>query len=246
MKKKHLLSILIIASIVFYSLPVLAGPPYNTDDPDPTPYKHWEYYISTINNKESGIYSGTLPHFEFNYGLIPNVQIHLLLPLNYSYAAHLPFHYGYGDTELGFKYRFVKESDKVPEIGIFPIFLVPTVKNNEFASEKTQVFVPVWLQKSWGKLTSFGGGGYWINPGTGNKNWVFTGLAFQYDFTDKLSLGEETYYQSADSEDGESSFAFNIGGMVNFSEKAHLIFSAGHSIVNGNYFTSYLGMWWTI
>ncbi len=246
MKKKHYLLSVIIPAIVLNSLQVFAGPPYNTDDPEPTPYKHWEYYISTINNAQGGVYSGTLPHLEFNYGIIPNMQIHLLLPLNYSYGNHLPFHYGYGDTELGFKYRFVKESDKIPEIGTFPIFLVPTAKNSEFASEKTQVFIPVWLQKSWGKLTSFGGGGYWINPGTGNKNWVFTGLTLQYDFTDKLSLGEELYYQSADTEYGKSSFAFNVGGMVNFSEKFHFIFSLGHSIINGNFFTSYMGLWWTI
>ncbi len=246
MKKKHYLLSVIIPAIVLNSLQVFAGPPYNTDDPEPTPYKHWEYYISTINNAQGGVYSGTLPHLEFNYGVIPNMQIHLLLPLNYSYGNHLPFHYGYGDTELGFKYRFVKESDKIPEIGTFPIFLVPTAKNSEFASEKTQVFIPVWLQKSWGKLTSFGGGGYWINPGTGNKNWVFTGLTLQYDFTDKLSLGEELYYQSADTEYGKSSFAFNVGGMVNFSEKFHFIFSLGHSIINRNFFTSYMGLWWTI
>ena len=187
MKKKQLFTSCIYLDNRFLILyHVFAGPPYNTDDPEPTPYKHWEYYISTINNAQGGVYSGTLPHLEFNYGIIPNMQIHLLLPLNYSYGNHLPFHYGYGDTELGFKYRFVKESDKIPEIGTFPIFLVPTAKNSEFASEKTQVFIPLWLQKSWGKLTSFGGGGYWINPGTGNKNWVFTGLTLQYDFTDKF------------------------------------------------------------
>jgi hypothetical protein len=244
-KIRRLLPVLMLSASL-YSLPALAGPPYNTDDPEPTPFKHWEYYISTINNAQGSLYSGTLPHLEFNYGIIPNMQIHLLLPLNYSYGNHLPFHYGYGDTELGFKYRFVKESDKIPEIGTFPIFLVPTVKNSEFAGEKTQVFIPIWLQKSWGKLTSFGGGGYWINPGTGNKNWVFTGLTLQYDFTDKISLGEELYYQSADTEYGKSSFAFNVGGMVNFSEKFHFIFSLGHSIVNENFFTSYMGLWWTI
>jgi hypothetical protein len=28
------------------------------------------------------------------------------------------------------------------------------------------------------------GAGYWINPGSGNKNWVFAGWEAQYDFSE--------------------------------------------------------------
>ncbi|HKJ42952.1 MAG TPA: hypothetical protein VKA27_12740 [Sunxiuqinia sp.] len=239
-------SLLLLVGMLVISLSVTAGPPYNTDDPDPTPFKHWEYYISTINNEQGGEFSGTLPHFEVNYGIIPNVMIHLVMPLSYDAPKHQSMHYGYGDTEMGFKYRFVKETDNCPEIGTFPIALVPIFKSNKMTSEKAQFFVPVWLQKSWGKLTTFGGGGYWFNPGAGNKNSVFTGLTMQYDFSEKVSLGEELYYQTAATEEDQSSLAFNLGGQINFSKILHLIFSAGHSLVHGKYFTSYLGLWWTI
>jgi len=40
-----------------------------------------------------------------------------------------------------------------------------------------QAFLPVWMQKDVGDWTVYGGGGYWINPGAGQKNWWFTGLA---------------------------------------------------------------------
>lgn len=246
MKSRTHVSILFLGSLLLISLSVFAGPPYNTDDPDPVPYKHWEYYISTINNEQAGEFSGTLPHFEVNYGIIPNVMVHLVMPLSYDAPKHQSMHYGYGDTEMGFKYRFVKETDKCPEIGTFPLVLAPIFKSSEMTSEKAQVFIPVWLQKSWGKLTSFGGGGYWINPGKANKNWIFTGLTMQYDFSDKVSLGEELYYQTAASEDDQGSLAFNLGGEVNFSKEFHLIFSVGHSLVNGDFLTSYTGLWWTI
>jgi hypothetical protein len=51
-----------------------------------------------------------------------------------------------------------------------------------------QYFLPVWLQKDFGKWTTYGGGGYWINPGAGNKNWWFSGILLQYSFTETFYL----------------------------------------------------------
>src|SRR5512136_487457 len=78
---------------------ILAGPPFNTDDPEPVRYKHWEYYISSINTHQFGVWSGTSPHLEFNYGLVPNVQVHVLLPMNYNNSPGRGVDFGYADTE---------------------------------------------------------------------------------------------------------------------------------------------------
>jgi len=240
--------ILFLFLVLFFSFvqQVQAGPPYNTDDPEPVPFKHWEYYISSVDRFQPGTWSGTLPHFEVNYGLIPDVQLHILLPLNYSYDRHQGSRFGYADTELGLKYCFIKETDHRPQIGTFPIFEIPTVKNEEFSSGKTRVFLPVWLQKSWDKLTTYGGIGVWINPGHGNKNYVFSGWEVQYDFSDRLTLGAEIYHQSPDIEGGRSVTGFNLGGSVNPGEKMHFIFSFGHSLANESFFSSYVGLLWTI
>jgi hypothetical protein len=239
-----------ITIIVLFSIPQIlnAGPPFLTDDPDPVQFKHWEYYISSQNtfNHSTHNSAGTLPHFEVNYGLVPNVQVHLILPLNYDYSAARFNAYGYANTELGVKYRFVKETDKLPEIGTFPILQIPTVSNPELFGGRTQLFIPVWIQKSWNKLTSYGGAGYWINPGSGNKNYIFAGWQAQYEFSKMISLGAELYCHTADAKNGASSGGFNLGGFVNFSEKFHFIFSAGHSITNQNFTTAYAGFLWTI
>lgn len=226
--------------------PVFAGPPFNTDDPEPVPFHHWEYYISSINLYQAKSWSGTLPHFEVNYGIFHNMQVHLLLPLNYEAAPHVPTKYGYADTEVGVKYCFLSETDSRPQVGTFPIVLVPTVRNADFIDAKIKVFVPVWAQKSWDKLTTYGGAGYWFNPGTGHENSVFAGWELQYDFSDKLTLGGELYYQSPDAPDAQSAMAFNVGGSINPSEKFHFIFSVGHSLVHERFFSSYLGLLWTI
>ena len=223
-----------------------AGPPFNTDDPETVRYKHWEYYISSINMHQSGGWFGTSPHLEFNYGIIPNVQVHLLLPMNYDYSPGQGADFGYGDTEVGIKYRFVQETDDLPQIGVFPIAEIPTVKNNEFSDGKAKIFLPVWVQKSWGKLTTYGGVGYWINPGNDNKNWIFTGWEIQYDISDAVTLGGEVCFHSADTKTGKSGTAFNLGGSVNPTEKFHIIFSFGHSLTHDRFFSSYLGLLWTI
>ena len=242
-KKYIYLIILLLVSDIQY---IYAGPPFNTDDPEPVEFRHWEYYFSSINNYQAGVWSGTAPHLEFNYGIIPEVQVHLLLPLNYSYAGKQATKFGYADTEFGFKYRFLKETDSRPQIGIFPILLIPTVKNNEFSDGKTKIYLPVWIQKTWNKLTTYGGAGYWFNPGTNNKNWGFAGWEIQYDFSDILTLGGELYFHTASTSDTRSGTGINLGGSINPTEKFHFIFSFGHTVTNDNAFTSYLGLLWTI
>jgi hypothetical protein len=222
------------------------GPPFNTDDPEPVNFKHWEYYISSINNHQQSVWSGTLPHFEINYGLVPNVQVHLLMPMNYFFSRHQGSGFGYADTEFGIKYRFVQETENSPQIGTFPIIEIPTIKNSEFSDGKTKIYLPVWMQKSWGKLTTYGGAGYWINPGAGNKNWIFSGWEIQYDFSKTLTLGGEIYYHTASTSDTRSEMGFNMGGSLNPTEKFHIIFSFGHTFTRDNTFTSYLGILWTI
>jgi hypothetical protein len=223
-----------------------AGPPFNTDDPEPVGFRHWEYYLSTINTFTAGVWSGTSPHVEANYGLVRNVQVHLLLPMNYTYSSREGSSFGYADTEVGAKFRFISETDSRPQVGTFPIIEIPTVSNNEYSSGKTKIFIPVWLQKSWEKITTYGGAGYWFNPGDSNRNWLFAGWEIQYDFSDAVTLGGELFYNSSSTVNGSSMAAFNLGGSVNPSERFHIIFSLGHSIAGGSSFSSYFGLLWTV
>lgn len=242
LKKLIFLSILntIIAQLL------VSGPPFITDDPEPVEFKHWEYYISSMDQFQPDLFSGTLPHFEINYGVISNMQFHLEIPVNFNLIQQKVFQYGYANTEFGVKYRFIQESKYVPQIGVFPIIEIPTIKNNNFGNGKAQIFLPVWLQKSSGALTVYGGGGYCINPGTNNKNWFFTGLEVQYDFSRLLTFGCELYHRTAQAGDIGSETAFDIGGFINFSSDFHIIFSIGHSLTRENFYTSYLGFLWTI
>ncbi len=153
-----------------------AGPPFTTDDPEPVEYRHWEIYLASQLAHDSGAWSGTSPHVELNYGAIPNLQLHLIAPVAFNAPSQESRQLGYGDTELGIKYRFLQETARLPQVGVFPLIELPTGDAaRDLGSGHTQVFFPMWLQKSSGPWTTYGGGGYWINPGAGNRNWWFVG-----------------------------------------------------------------------
>jgi hypothetical protein len=141
----------------------------------------------------------------------------------------------------------MEETESLPQIGTFPLIEIPTGnKDTQLGSGQTQVYVPLWIQKSWGKLTTYGGGGYWYTPGPERKNWIFTGWELQYDFSEFLTLGNEIYYQTAESQESASSAGFNVGGYMNLDEHHHILFSLGCSLSGEHAITGYLGYQLTI
>jgi hypothetical protein len=223
-----------------------AGPPFITDDPQPVEYRHGEFYISSIYTDTRDAKTGTAPHIEANYGIVPDVQLHLLLPLAFSHPNGGATSYGLGDTELGVKYRFIHESGTIPQVGIFPLVHLPTGDSDRgLGSGHVQEFLPVWLQKSWGPWTTYGGGGYWINPGTDNKNYWQLGWLVQRDITKALTLGGEVFHFGKQTTDGRVETGYNIGGIINLSEEHHILFTAGSDIAGDTRFLAYLGYQWT-
>lgn len=222
----------LLAALLFGGLlTALAGPPFLTDDPEPVDYEHWEFYIASQHTETGDGWSGTAPHIELNYGVVPNVQLHLIAPLAYDTPNGGRTHYGYGDTELGVKFRFIQETEHFPQIGIFPLLELPTGSESDgLGIGHVQAFLPVWLQKSFGDWTVYGGGGYGINPGAGNENWGFCGVVVQRHVTKNVLLGAEVYHRTTMETGGRSDTAFNLGTVIDFTEHQHLLFSAGRSI----------------
>ncbi len=226
-----------------WALVAHAGPPFITDDPEPVDYQHLEFYTASMSTKTAGGWSLTAPHFEFNYGVIPDMQLHILAPLEYSAPTQGPDEYGYGDTELGVKYRFIKGSDTIPQVAIFPLLEVPTGDAGEgLGTGHLQIFLPVWAQQDFGKWTIYGGGGYGINPGGGYRDWIFTGVVAQYQILDNVALGGEIYNQTSQQVGQRDDTAFNLGTTIDLSDHYHLLLSAGRSLRGPTQFQSYFAL----
>lgn len=232
--------------LAFVPVAVLAGPPFLTDDPQTVDYQHWEFYLASMDFKTAGGWSGDGPHVELNYGVIPDVQLHLIAPLAYDAPAVGRAHYGYGDTELGVKFRFVHETKNIPQIGIFPLLEVPTGSAGEgLGTGRVHALLPVWLQKTWGPWTAYGGGGYGINPGPGLRNYGFVGMVLQNQVAKPVLIGAEVYHQTAVEAGGRGDTAFNVGTVIDLSDQHHLLFSAGRSISGPTDFLCYAAFQFT-
>jgi hypothetical protein len=240
------------AALLIPSL-AMAGPPFRTDDPGVVDYQHWEFYTFTTGTHVTDDTSGVLPAFEFNYGIFPNAMVHVVAPVAFDRPAGGPTLFGMGDVELGFKYRFM-EQDKngAPlSIAIFPLVELPSGDQDKgLGAGHTSAFLPIWIERDFGDWTTYGGGGYWFNQNNsyGDKDYWFFGWLLQRKVTDKLSIGGEIFYQTADTVDGVDSTGFNIGIIYDFNEHNHLLASAGTGLQNAsttNLYSWYLGWQFT-
>jgi hypothetical protein len=245
----YLVAAIIVCLFPFILSPTAAwaGPPFVTDDPEPVEHRHWEIYVASQHAKDKDGWSGTAPHFEVNYGVLPNLQLHLIAPLAYVRPNDGSSHYGFGDLELGAKYRFIQETDWTPQVGAFPIFDLPTGSSSSgLGSGHLRTFLPIWFQKSLGPWQSYGGGGYWINPGSENKNYWFLGWQVQRELSKAIALGAEVFYNTPTAKGEGGRTGFNVGTIFNFTDEHHLLFSAGRDIHGQNRFSAYIGYQLTI
>jgi hypothetical protein len=206
-------------------------------------FRHFEVNIATQQFHNADGWSGTVMQWDINYGALPDLQLNLLPAVAYDKTPGQPARFGWGDTEAGFKYRFLHETDSCPQAAIYPIAVLPTGNHNEgLGNGKTQLFLPIWLQKSWGDWTTFGGGGYWFHPGPDNRDYWYAGWVLQRKITASFAPGLEIQFQTPDSVGAHCSTALNAGGTWDLSETYHLLFSAGHTIQGQSEFQGYLGL----
>jgi hypothetical protein len=201
-----------------------AGPPYLTDDPEPVELGHWELYAASQWTVARNAATGTSPHIEVNYGALPELQLHVIVPAVVALASGQPAQYGLGDFELGAKYRFVDEGERRPQIGTFPLVLLPTGSAARgLGSGHIEGFVPIWLQKSFGRWTTYGGGGLRIR--SGERDGV-VGWLLQRALADATTVGAEVYV-TAPTNSSSVEVRVDVGLVVNFTPLHHLLMSGG-------------------
>ena len=211
-----------------------AGPPYETDDPEPTELGHWEIYGFTTVDGRHGDVDGAAG-FDLNYGAAKGLQLTATVPLALTHSHDGDWRAGTGDLELGAKYRFLDDASGW-QAAIFPRVILPTSARN-LGGNRVRILLPLWVQKDFGKTSVFGGAGYEINPGTGNKDFWQAALAVTHDFGETLSLGAEVAWQSADARGGKSSTGVNVGLIQRLGGPYSLLLAAGPSFSGGQ--TSY-------
>src|ERR1700692_1641445 len=74
---------LLASLVVFFaaSTSALAGPPFQTDDPEPIDYRNYEFYTFATSDGTGIETDAAGPAIEFNYGALPNVHLHIIVPV---------------------------------------------------------------------------------------------------------------------------------------------------------------------
>ena len=237
---------LLAASLIFLGpARVFAGPPFLTDDPEPVDYLHWENYLYTTGDHAGGGYNLSGPAIELNYGPLPDTQISLSVPFatviddDHTSAA------GLGDLQFSIKYRFLHETNGWPQAAFYPAINFPTGNAARgLGNGRAWIQLPVWLQKSWGPWTTYGGAGPALNTAPGHHNYAFGGWLVQRDFGEHLSLGGELYAQGRAENDDPGFAAYNFGGTYRFNEHFSLLASAGHSFAGERHTLWYFALGW--
>ncbi|HTJ63216.1 MAG TPA: hypothetical protein VL899_05340 [Alphaproteobacteria bacterium] len=221
------------AAVVLLSAGASAGPPFVTDDPEPVDPHVWEVNYALTGTLVSGGGDSSLPLIDANYGAAAGLQLHIQPQLAVTRAGGRT-HAGIGDTEIGVKYRLIGQDDDgwMPLVSVYPLVELPTGSKRRGLGEGTaRTFLPIWAEKTIGRWTVYGGGGYGINPGGGKNAWFAGGVAL-YQLTPAFQLGGELFLQTAELQGDPDAPGFNIGGIYAVTDEFRLLFSAGSGLAH--------------
>jgi hypothetical protein len=210
--------------------PLTAQLPFYTDDPAVTAAGKWHFEFFNefdfLQLQYPNVRQNTA-NYKLNYGLPCNLELDVDVPyLAIFRAAGIPAAIGGGDTNLGIKWEFHKESpgSGLPALGASFYVEFPTGDfSRQLGSGLTDYWLNLIAQKSLSDKTRINGNAGYLfagNTSTGalgiqaTRGHVYTGgLSLLHDFTARLTLGVEVYGGYTNNGDlGRSQLQFLIGG----------------------------------
>lgn len=208
-----------------------AGVPFLTDDAGATESGHLEIYGPLFETEGRGSdFEGALAT-EINFGLAPGLQLSAEIPVAFAHDRS-GTRWGTGDIGVSAKYQFYRDEHAGLAIAAFPALTLPTASNG-MGNRKVTALLPLWIQKDAGPWSFFGGGGYAINPGSGNRDYWTGGLAVTHQLTRRLLLGVEATRQGADAANGAGSTRLGVGGIYQLGAPFRLLASGGPTFEDG-------------
>jgi len=252
-------SLFLVLMLAGPALRAQAGPPFQTDDPTPVDLGHYEFYVFGTVDGTTAETDPTGPAFEFNWGAVPNVQLHAILPFGAVLPSNNPVYapggtgtsaFGLTDMELGVKYGFIKQTKRRPQIGSFTMFEIPTGNSTKgLGVGRVWYKLPIWVEKEFGPWSLCGGMGYTVVPQTGYDNFLYGGFLVKREINEKLELSAELFSHAREgfaAAQTQASTMIDAGGYYHFkSPGLQLLFAYGHSIAGQTENYGYLGLYKT-
>ncbi|MBV8977678.1 MAG: transporter [Alphaproteobacteria bacterium] len=210
--------------------PALAGPPFVSDDPEPTDFRHYEIYLYT-EGADNRLGSEGSFGIDFNFGATPELQLTAVLPLAYAAPERGTGALGIGNVELAAKYRVLHQSEIGWDLAVFPRVFLPS--GSALVGERNaSLLLPLWVGRDWGKWSTFGGGGCVLQGGRDSHDYCLMGWAVTRQVLPELQLGIEVTHEGAPSRDGRAMSGIGAGLKYDLSAHYHLLAYAGPGLQN--------------
>ncbi len=212
--------------------PARAGPPFQTDDPDPVDRGHAEINVIGQSQRTAGDRASSLQG-EVNLGCAADTQCHVAVPLVRDRPDGASARTGVGDAELGVKWRFFEQGGDGWSAATYPTLYLPTGDARRgLGNGRAQLLLPLWVQRAAGPWRFDAGVGRLFNRAPGARDSWFTGLLAQRAFGERLSVGAEVFRRSAAAVGERAAVGFNVGTIVNVAAGQNLLFSLGRGLAN--------------
>lgn len=223
--------LLTCVALALSAAPVIAGPPYVTDDPEPTGLGHYETYLFTGGSSARDGWEGSAG-IDFNYGAAPDLQLTAVVPVAWNAPDEDSADSGLGNVEFAAKYKFLHQTDVGVDVAFFPRVFLPA-ESSAVGEDHTSLLLPIWIGYESGAWNTFGGGGCVINRGDdGAKDFCTVGWALTRQVADRLQIGVEIHHESADTKDGKPSTGLGLGATYDLDDNFHVMASVGPGIQN--------------
>ena len=209
-----------------------AGPPYISDDPEPTKFQHYEIYAFSGGTETRDGMDGAVG-IDFNYGATPDLQLTAVFPIAYEKSRDGGTTAGLGNIEFAAKYRFLHQADIGCDVAFFPRLFLPSA-SSRVGEQHASLLLPIWVGRDWDTWSTFGGGGCVINNGGDSQNFCVVGWALTKMVLPNLQLGAEIVHQTADTKGGNASTGVGIGLRYDVTENYHLLAYAGPGLQNAS------------
>lgn len=217
-----------VAALCFaLAAPAYAGPPFLTDDPDPTPLGTYEIYgFAAREHARDG--NGGAFGVDFNYGGGAHLQLTATLPINWEHADGEEVQHGLGNIELAAKYQFVHQEESGWNVAVFPRLFLPT--DSDLGDHHAALLLPIWVGRNGETWSTFGGGGCALNRGGGSQDYCQLGWAYTHSIGEHLRVGGEVFHQTADVKGGAASTTLGVGATYDVSERLHVLGYLGQGV----------------
>jgi hypothetical protein len=236
-------SLICVLAVMTVPRPALAGPPYISDDPEPTDYGHFEIYAFGDGKTTRGGTDGEAG-VDFNYGAAPDVQLTAVLPGGFDSPTFGGTTISLGSVELAAKYRFLHQELFGWDVSVFPRVFLPSGAR-AVGARHASLLLPIWFEKDWGAWSTFGGGGCEINRGGGSQDFCLAGWTLTRQVTPKMQLGMEVYHQTADARDARNTTNIGIGARYDVTDTYHLMAYIAPSVADADAYTWYAALLFT-